>query len=83
MIAKVPYHITVPKYLATAGEAATLAFPLLEKAPRVCLKTNWLDLTQRQIGKLAHGFVEMEVKLSEVPFSATGSLYFKKDIPSS
>jgi aminoglycoside phosphotransferase (APT) family kinase protein len=108
VIAKIPYHIAVPEYFATASEAATLAFLrskgvpvpkvysycacaenpvgaeylLMEKADGVSLKSKWLELTEEEISKLAHSFVEAELKLAEIPFSATGSLYFKKDIAS-
>jgi hypothetical protein len=108
VIAKIPYHIAVPEYFATASEAATLAFLrskgvpvprvysycayaenpvgaeylLMEKADGVSLKSKWLELTEEEVSKLAHSFVEAILKLAEIPFSATGSLYFKKDIAS-
>ncbi|KAF2811522.1 uncharacterized protein BDZ99DRAFT_487255 [Mytilinidion resinicola] len=56
---------------------------LMEKAPGVCLASKWVDLQDHEIRRLGHSFVELEKKLFEIPFSATGSLYFKKDIPSS
>jgi aminoglycoside phosphotransferase (APT) family kinase protein len=108
VIAKIPYHIAVPEYFATASEAATLTFLrskgvpvpkvysycayaenpvgveylLMEKAEGVSLKSRWLEMTEKEVSKLAHSFVEAELKLAEIPFSATGSLYFKKDISS-
>jgi hypothetical protein len=55
---------------------------LIEKARGVSVKSSWHDLTQHKIGKLAHSFVQMEAKLSGIPFAVRGSLYFKQDIPS-
>lgn len=106
LIAKIPYHIAVPKYFATASEAATLTFLrskgilvpkvygycanaenpvgteyiLMEKASGVCLKSKWRSMTKQQIGKLAYDFLQMDTKLFETEFGATGSLYFK-DVP--
>lgn len=107
LIAKIPYHITLPDHFATASEAATLTFLrskgipvpevynysatadnpvgteyiLMQKAPGVGLGTKWLNLQDVEIKRLAHSFVEIEKKLFEIPFGATGSLYFKNDIP--
>lgn len=55
----------------------------MEKAPGICLAFKWTDLRDLEIRRLAHSFVELEKVFSQVPFSATGSLYFKKDVPSS
>jgi hypothetical protein len=52
----------------------------MEKASGVSLKSKWLGLTQQEAGKLAHSFVKIEETLSKLPFSSTGSLYFRKDI---
>jgi hypothetical protein len=52
----------------------------MEKASGVSLKTKWLGLTQQEAGKLAYSFVQIEEKLSKLPFSSNGSLYFRKDI---
>ncbi|PVH92051.1 hypothetical protein DM02DRAFT_722216 [Periconia macrospinosa] len=98
MIAKIPYHIARPEYYATASEAATLTFlrskdipvpevydysATVENPVGVRLATKWADLQDLEIRRLAHSFVELEKKIFEIPFSATGSLYFKKDVPSS
>jgi aminoglycoside phosphotransferase (APT) family kinase protein len=108
LIAKIPYHIAVPRYYATASEAATLTFLRLkdvpvpevygycadaenpvgteylfmEKAPGVCLKSKWLELSEKEISQLAQTFVQIELTLSKISFGATGSIYFKKDIAS-
>jgi hypothetical protein len=37
-------------------------------------------MTEQQIGKLAYDFAKMDEKLFETTFSATGSLYFEKDV---
>jgi hypothetical protein len=106
LIAKIPYHIAVPKKIATASEAATLIFRLqvilvpkvygycmnadnpvgteyilMEKVYRVSLKSKWSSMTEQQIRKLAYDFAKMDEKLFETTFSATGSLYFEKDVP--
>jgi hypothetical protein len=106
MIAKIPYHIVVPRYYATASEAATLTFLrlqgipvpevyvysanrenpvgteyiLLEKAPGVSLLSKWLNLEDDLAKRLAQSFVELKTKIFQMPFSATGSIYFKEDI---
>jgi hypothetical protein len=52
----------------------------MEKASGVSLKSKWLELSQQEAGKLAHSFLKIEETLSKLPFSSTGSLYFRKDI---
>jgi aminoglycoside phosphotransferase (APT) family kinase protein len=77
--------VPVPKvysYCAYAENPVGAEYLLMEKADGVSLKTKWLELTKEEVSKLAHSFVEAELKLAEIPFSATGSLYFKKDIAS-
>ena len=107
LIAKIPYNVSLPRYYATASEAATLTFLrlkgipvpevyaysatsanpvrseyiLMEKAPGVCAATQWFNLKEHEIKKFAHSFVELEKTLFQLPFAATGSLYFKTDIP--
>jgi hypothetical protein len=56
---------------------------LMEKASGVCLASKWVNLKDIEMRRLSHSFVELEKQLFDLPFSATGSLYFKKDIPSS
>jgi hypothetical protein len=78
--------IPVPEvysYSATADNPVGTEYILMEKASGVCLASNWVNLQELEIRRLAHSFVELEKKLFEFPFSATGSLYFKKDISSS
>jgi aminoglycoside phosphotransferase (APT) family kinase protein len=77
--------IPVPEvysYSATVENPVGTEYILLEKASGVCLASRWMDLEELEIRRLAHSFVEFEKKLFEIPFSATASLYFKKDIPS-
>jgi hypothetical protein len=38
-------------------------------------------MTQQRIGKLAYDFANMDKKLFETTSGATGSLYFKEDVP--
>ncbi|KAF2464602.1 kinase-like protein [Lindgomyces ingoldianus] len=78
--------IPVPEvysYSATAENPVGTEYILMEKAPGVCLASKWVNLQDLEIRRLAHSFVELETKFFQIPFSATGSLYFKKDIPSS
>ncbi|KAF1842081.1 kinase-like protein [Cucurbitaria berberidis CBS 394.84] len=78
--------IPVPEvydYSATADNPVGTEYVLMEKAPGICLASRWEHLQDLEIRRLAHSFVELEQKLFKVPFSATGSLYFKKDIASS
>ncbi|EAT88561.1 hypothetical protein HBH56_242210 [Parastagonospora nodorum] len=78
--------IPVPEvynYSATVENPVGTEYIFMEKSPGVCLASKWVTLQDPEIRRLAHSFVELEKKLFEIPFSATGSLYFKKDIPSS
>ncbi|KAH8723249.1 kinase-like domain-containing protein [Phaeosphaeriaceae sp. PMI808] len=77
--------IPVPEvysYSATTKNPVGTEYILMEKAPGVCLASKWVDLQDIKIRRLAHSFVELEKVFSQISFSATGSLYFKKDIPS-
>ncbi|KAF2247950.1 hypothetical protein BU26DRAFT_519748 [Trematosphaeria pertusa] len=71
----------VYSYSATAESPVGAEYILMERAPGICLASRWLDLQDLEIRRLAHSFVELEKRLFQIPFSATGSLYFKKDIP--
>ncbi|KAF2278906.1 uncharacterized protein EI97DRAFT_492537 [Westerdykella ornata] len=76
--------IPVPEvysYSASAENPVRAEYILMEKAPGVCLASKWANLQDIEIRRLVHSFVELERKLFEIPFSATGSLYFKKDVP--
>ena len=78
--------IPVPEvysYCATAENPVGTEYLLLEKAPGVCVASKWTSLQDLEIRRLAHSFVELEKKLFQIPFRASGSLYFKNDIPSS
>ncbi|KAF2128324.1 kinase-like protein [Dothidotthia symphoricarpi CBS 119687] len=77
--------IPVPEvygYAATKENPVGAEYILMEKASGVCLASRWAELQDVEIRRLAHSFVELEVVFSGIPFGATGSLYFKKDIPS-
>ncbi|PGH19040.1 hypothetical protein AJ79_00074 [Helicocarpus griseus UAMH5409] len=89
VIVKIPYHITVPKYYATASEAATLSFLKLNAylflrfTAGLGLDNKWFNMTKKQQLIVVTGVVDIEKKLFGIPFGSTGSLYFKKDIPPS
>lgn len=68
-------------YCADASGPVGTEYILMEKATGVSVRSKWHDLTQQQCGKRAYSFAELEVQISDNPFSATGSLYFKKDVP--
>jgi serine/threonine protein kinase len=51
----------------------------MEKAPGVSLDSIWSSPTQQEIEKLAQSMVDIKAKLFSIRFSATDSLYFKKD----
>jgi hypothetical protein len=77
--------VPVPKvysYCAYAENPVGAEYLLIEKAEGVSLKSRWLELTEKEMSRLAHSYVRAEMKLAEIPFSATGSIYFKKDIAS-
>lgn len=106
-IAKIPYHIALPRHYATASEVATLRFlhfkgipvpkvyghssttenpagveyMIMEKVKGVGVETKWQTMTKRERHTLATSFVDIEKKLFDIPFGATGSIYFKSDVP--
>ncbi|KAH9882738.1 hypothetical protein J1614_000103 [Plenodomus biglobosus] len=74
-------EIPVPEvyaYSMTAENDVGTEYVLMEKAPGVCLSSRWLDLKEKEMRNIAHSFMQIETKLFELPFSATGSIYFKK-----
>jgi hypothetical protein len=76
--------IPVPEvyaYSATAEDPVGTEYILMEKAPGVFLASKWKSSKDIEIRRLAHSFVELENIFSQIPFSATGSLYFKKRHP--
>ncbi|KAJ5558313.1 kinase-like protein, partial [Penicillium sp. DV-2018c] len=76
--------IPVPKvygYSSCANNPAGVEYLLMEKAQGVGLQSRWLDLTKRQLHKLATSFVDIEKKFFDLPFGSIGSIYFKTDIP--
>lgn len=77
--------IPVPEvysYSTSVDNPVGTEYILMEKASGVSLASKWGSLQDPEMRRLAHSFVELEKRLFEIPFSATGSLYFKKDIPS-
>jgi aminoglycoside phosphotransferase (APT) family kinase protein len=78
--------IPVPEvysYSAKADDPVGTEHILMAKASGDNLASRWENLQDVEIKRLAHSFVEVEKKLFEIHFSATGSLYFKKDVLSS
>lgn len=83
-IAKIPYHITVPKrygYSATAENPAGVEYLIMEKAEGIRIEEKWLTMSKRERLKLASSFVEIERKFFDIPFGAIGSIYFTSDVP--
>ncbi|KAL4928784.1 uncharacterized protein BDV17DRAFT_263568 [Aspergillus undulatus] len=77
--------IPVPKlygYSSSDGDEVGVEYSIMERAPGVGLQTRWLDMNARQRHNLASSFVEIEKNLFDLPLSAIGSIYFKKDLPS-
>lgn len=75
--------IPVPEvygYCASADNPVGAEYILMEKAAGDCLVSKWEDLNDSEIRQLAYSFVQLERKLFKLPFSATGSLYFKTEI---
>lgn len=68
-------------YSATENNPAGVEYIVMEKAPGVGLETKWSSMSKRERHKLASTFVEIERKFFDIPFGATGSIYFKKDVP--
>ncbi|KAL4916390.1 hypothetical protein BDW62DRAFT_202719 [Aspergillus aurantiobrunneus] len=91
VIAKIPYHSTVPKTLTTESAVATLAFLhrkvstgyiLMEKAPGRPLASRWFELAPKERVLLVTSFVEIEPKLFSIPFGSYGSLYYRYSLSS-
>lgn len=78
--------IPVPEvydYSATGQNPVGTEYIHMEKAPGECLTSSWNSMSDLHIRRLSHSFVELERKLFGLHFGATGSIYFKRDIPSS
>lgn len=76
--------IPVPRlygYSASADNPAGVEYILMEKANGVPIEAKWLSMTRRERHGLASSFVDIEKKLFDLPFSAVGSIYFKRDLP--
>ncbi|RMJ26453.1 hypothetical protein PHISP_02662 [Aspergillus sp. HF37] len=54
---------------------------VMELALGIGLDSKWFELTKQQQLTMATDVVDMESKLFAIPFSATGSIYFKDDLP--
>ncbi|KAI8943383.1 hypothetical protein NX059_001397 [Plenodomus lindquistii] len=75
--------IPVPKvydYSTSAENEVGAEYVLMEKAAGIYLSSRWLALEEKEMMNLAHSFVELETRLFRLPFAATGSIYFKKDL---
>ncbi|EEP79835.1 predicted protein [Uncinocarpus reesii 1704] len=53
----------------------------MEHASGVGADTQWFNTTKHQKHALVTGIVDIEKRLFALPFGATGSLYFKGDLP--
>ncbi|KAI9036174.1 putative reverse transcriptase [Aspergillus affinis] len=82
-----PYNskgIPVPKvygYSSSENNPAGIGYIVMEKAPGAGLESKWSSMSKRERHTLASTFVEIEQMLFNIPFGATGSIYFKKDVP--
>ncbi|KAK2739589.1 hypothetical protein FQN57_006551 [Myotisia sp. PD_48] len=107
VIARIPYHIMLPKHRATASEAATLdllrsygipapkvlgystsdtnpvgAEYLLEKIDGNSLGDEWFTMNNKNRVKIMRQIVNLENQFMNIPFPASGSLYYQKDLGS-
>lgn len=108
LVARIPYPITVPKYLAVVSEVATLDFVRLQgiPVPRVFaysadddnpvgteyiimekvagneLGNIWYSMTESQRLKAVFEVVKLEALLVSIDLPASGSIYYKRDLPS-
>ncbi|KKK20164.1 hypothetical protein ARAM_007645 [Aspergillus rambellii] len=76
--------IPVPRmygYSSSENNPAGVEYIVMEKAPGVGLETKWSSMSKRELHKLASTFIEIEKIFFNIPFGATGSIYFKKDVP--
>nr|POE94651.1 altered inheritance of mitochondria protein 9, mitochondrial [Quercus suber] len=71
----------VLSYCAKAANPVGSEYILMEKAYGVSISDRWQDLTDLEIRRLAHSFVQIEKQLFDITFGAIGSLYFRHDIP--
>lgn len=73
--------IPTPKvygWSSTADIAAGVEYIIMEHASGIGLDSKWLELTKKQQLTVVTEVVDIEKKIFSFPFSATGSIYFKK-----
>ncbi|KAK2812216.1 hypothetical protein FQN50_001574 [Emmonsiellopsis sp. PD_5] len=76
--------IPVPKvygWSSTANNPVGVEYIVMETASGIGLDTKWFEMTKKQQLTLATEVIDIEKKLFAIPFSSTGSVYFKKDLP--
>ncbi|OJD20217.1 hypothetical protein ACJ73_08451 [Blastomyces percursus] len=64
----------------TADNPVGVEYIVMELALGIGLNSNWFELTKKQQLTVATEAIDIEKKLFAIPFSATGSIYFKRDI---
>jgi aminoglycoside phosphotransferase (APT) family kinase protein len=78
--------IPVPEVYAYCAQKDNIVgneYILLEEASGVSAFTRWTEMPVLEIRRPSHSIVELEKKLYDLPFGASGSLYFQHDIPPS
>ncbi|TFY60204.1 hypothetical protein EVG20_g7498, partial [Dentipellis fragilis] len=83
MVARIPYPVTAPKYLAFASEVATM--DLLRSSglpvPRIYGYSPAPDNeAETEGGCILRQLLELESKMMSIAFPAGGSLYYAKDL---
>jgi hypothetical protein len=78
------HGIAVPQvysYSVTADNAAGTEYTFMELAPGTKLGDIWFDLSEKARVTVVTKLVELESRLFALPFPASGSLYYPKDLP--
>ncbi|KAM3416296.1 hypothetical protein BST61_g7902 [Cercospora zeina] len=76
--------LPVPKvygYSATSDNAAGVEYILMEYSPGQKLSSGWFDATSEQRRKFVKSLVDLESRMGAIPFPASGSLFFRRDLP--
>lgn len=76
--------IPAPKvygWSSIANNPVGAEYIVMELASGIGLDSKWFELTKKQQLTVATDVVDIEKKLFAIPFSSTGSIYFKKDLP--
>lgn len=68
---------------STADNPVGVEYIIMEHASGIGADTQWFNTTKYQKHALVTGIVDIEKKLFALPFASIGSIYFKKDIPTS